>query len=142
MKSQRMTVYVIILLLPFFMLPGIGTSAGAENPPGKFVRVDTDKAPPELVMVISAIVLEMSGRPQPRGDWPEIVFSGEIAKKLREPQFRYTGFKLLQTIVDEYLTPDKNNGFARLKGHLHFLDAAERRTIVALETEYKLPRKI
>jgi hypothetical protein len=141
MKSQRMTVYIIILLLPFFMLPGIGTSVGAENPPGKFIRMDTDKASPELVMVISAIVLEMSGRPQPKGDWPEIVFSGEIAKKLREPQFRYAGFKLLQTIVDEYLTPDKNNGLARLKGHLHFLDAAERRTIVALETEYKLTSK-
>jgi hypothetical protein len=141
MKSQRMTVYIIILLLPFFMLPGICTSVGAENPPGKFIRMDTDKAPPELVMVISAIVLEMRGRPQPKGDWPEIVFSGEIAKKLREPQFRYAGFKLLQTIVDEYLTPDKNNGLARLKGHLHFLDAAERRTIVALETEYKLTSK-
>ena len=141
MKSQRMTVLIIILLQVFFTLPGIGTSVGAENPPGKFIRMDTDKAPPELVMVISAIVLEMSGRPQPKGDWPEVVFSGEITKKLREPQFRYTGFRLLQTIVDEYLTPDKNNGYARLKGNLHFLDAAERRTIVALETEYKLTSK-
>jgi hypothetical protein len=138
MKSQRMTVSIIILLLPFFILPGICISAGTKNPSGKLINLDADETPPELVMVISAIVLEMRGRPQPKGDWPEIVFSGEIAKKLREPQFRYTGFKLLQTIVDEYLTPDKNNGFARLKGHLHFLDAAERRTIVALETEYKL----
>jgi hypothetical protein len=136
-----MIVYTIIFLLPFFMLPGICTSAGAENPPGKFIRIDTDKAPPELVMVISAIVLEMRGQPQPEGDWPEIVFSPGITQKLLEPQFRYAGFKFLQTIVDEYLTPDKNNGFARLKGQLHFLDAAQRRTIVALETEYKLTSK-
>ena len=141
MKSQRMTVYIIILLLPFFMLPGICTTAAAENPPGRLISIDTDKAPPELVMVISAIVLEMRGQPQPKGDWPEIIFSRGITKKLLEPQFRYAGFKLLQTIVDEYLTPGKNNGLAKLKGHLHFLDAAKRRTIVALETEYKLTQK-
>ena len=138
MKSQRMTISIIMLLLPFFMLPGICTSAVAKDPPSKLISIDTDKAPPELVMVISAIVLEMRGQPQPRGDWPEIVFSNGITKELLEPQFRYAGFKLLQTIVDEYLTPEKNNGLARLKGHLHFLDAAKRRTIVALETEYKL----
>ena len=107
MKSQRMTIFIIILLLPFFMLPGIYTSAGAENPPGKLIRIDTDKAPPELVMVISAIVLEMRGQPQPEGDWPEIVFSPGITQKLLKPQFRYAGFKLLQTIEDEYLTPDR-----------------------------------
>jgi len=141
MKSPRMTVYTIILLLPLFMLHGVCTSAGAENPQDKLIRMDTDKAPPELVMVISAIVLEMRGQPQPEGDWPEIVFSPGITQKLLEPQFRYTGFKLLQTIADEYLTPNKNNGFARFKGLLHFLDAANRRTIVALETEYKLTAK-
>lgn len=141
MKSQRMTIHLIILFLPFFMLPGICISAGAENPPGKLISMDTGQAPPELVMVISAIVLEMRGQPQPEGDWPEIVFSPGITQKLLEPQFRYDGFKLLQTIVDEYLTPDKNNGFARVKGLLHFLDAANRRTIVALETEYKLTSK-
>ncbi len=141
MKSQKMTVYTIILLLPFFMLPGICISAGTKNPPGKSINLDTDETPPELVMVISAIVLEMSGRPQPKGDWPEIIFSPGITQKLLEPQFRYAGFELLQTIVDEYLTPDKNNGFARLKGLLHFVDAANRRTIVALETEYKLTSK-
>lgn len=141
MTSQRMTVYMIILLLPFFMLPGICISAGAKTPSGKMISIDTDDAPPELVMVVSAIVLEMRGQPQPEGDWPKVVFNGEIAKDLMEPQFRYAGFKLLQTIVDEYLTPDKNNGFAKLKGHLHFLDGAERRTIVALETEYKLTSK-
>ncbi len=141
MKSQRMTIYLVILFLPFFMLPGICISTGAENLPGKLISMDTDKAPPELVMVISAIVLEMHGQPQPKGDWPEIVFSPGITQKLLEPQFRYAGFELLQTIVDEYLTPDKNNGFARLKGLLHFLDAANRRTIVALETEYKLTSK-
>jgi len=141
MKSQRMTISIIMLLLPFFMLPGICTSAVAKDPPGRLISIDTDKAPPELVMVISAIVLEMRGQPQPKGDWPEIVFSPGITKKLLEPQFRYAGFKLLQTIVDEYLTPEKNNGLARLKGHLHFFDAAKRRTIVALETEYKLTSK-
>jgi len=141
MKLQRMTVFIIILLVPFFMLPGICISAGTKNPPGKLINMDADETPPELVMVISAIVLEMRGQPQPRGDWPEVVFSGKIAKDLLEPQFRYAGFKLLQTIVDEYLTPDKNNGFARLKGQLHFLDGANRRTIVALETEYKLDSK-
>jgi peptidoglycan hydrolase-like protein with peptidoglycan-binding domain len=141
MKSQRMTINIIILVLSFFMLPGIYTTAAAKNPPAKLISIDTDKAPPELVMVISAIVLEMRGQPQPKGDWPEIVFSRGITKELLEPQFRYAGFKLLQTIVDEYLTPDKNNGLARLKGHFHFLDAAKRRTIVALETEYKLTSK-
>lgn len=141
MKSQRMTVYTIILLLPFFMLPGVCNSAEAKNLPGKLISMNTDKAPPELVMVISAIVLEMRGQPQPKGDWPEIIFSPGITQKLLEPQFRYAGFELLQTIVDDYLTPDKNNGFARLKGLLHFLDAAKRRTIVALETEYKLTSK-
>jgi len=141
MKSQRMTINIFVLVLSFFILPGISITAVAKNPPGKFISIDTDKAPPELVMVISAIVLEMRGQPQPKGDWPEIVFPRGITKKLKEPQFRYDGFKLLQTIVDEYVTSKKNNGLARLKGHLHFLDAAKRRTIVALETEYKLTSK-
>jgi hypothetical protein len=123
------------------MFSETGISAEVKTPAGKLISIGTDEAPPELVMVISAIVLEMRGQPQPKGDWPEVVFAGEAAQNLLEPRFRYAGFKLLQTIVDAYLTPDKNNGFARLEGHLHFLDAAERRTIVALESEYKLTSK-
>lgn len=138
MKSQRMTISsILILLLSFCMLIGITTSAVAKDPPEKLISIDTDNAPPDLVMVISAIVLEMRGQTQPRGYWPEIVFSDGITKKLLEPQFRYAGFKLFQTIVDEYLPPEVNNGLTRLTGHLHFFDAAKRRTIVALETEYE-----
>ncbi|HPQ45180.1 MAG TPA: peptidoglycan-binding domain-containing protein [Syntrophales bacterium] len=138
MRLQRITICsIFILIMSFCAVTGTATSAVATEPPEKLISIDPGNAPPDLVMVISAIVLEMRGQAQPKGKWPEIVFTGGITKGLLEPQFRYAGFRLLQTMVDEYLPPEMNNGVTKLKGHLHFFDAAKRRTLVSLEIKYE-----
>jgi peptidoglycan hydrolase-like protein with peptidoglycan-binding domain len=130
---------VLILAMITALFAGLAPNAFAQaaGRPDRLVTLPTSAAPPEAVMVISAIVLEMRGQPHPKGDWPEVVFAPAVAQRLMEPRFNYAGFRLLQVIVNDYTPSAQEPGRAGLKGQFHFLDALGRRTLVGFDTEYK-----
>jgi hypothetical protein len=143
LKNNRIPTRLRCVMLMVATVVGLSAAVqGAQGNPasGQLIAIPLDEAPPEVVMVISAIVLELRGAEQPKGDWPEVVFAPAVVQGLQEPRFRYEGFRLLQAIVNEYRPPSQIPGRAGLKGHLHFVDGIERRTLVAFEADYRLTR--
>jgi peptidoglycan hydrolase-like protein with peptidoglycan-binding domain len=144
MRIHPMVKRILTLALFSFFCAGLTFNVFAQAAAVKedrLVTIPMSETPPEVVMVISAIVLEMRGEAHPKGDWPEVVFTPGVTDKLREPRFNYVGFHLLQTIVNDYQPSAQDPRRANLKGHLHFLDGFGRRTLVGFEAEYKLTEK-
>ena len=134
MTRTRIATFIVAVLL---FIGGQPVQAPAAE--RATLEFELSKLAPDLRHVISALVMRM------RGFKPEltkpVAFAPGVGQVLRETEFDYQGFDLVQVVVSDFRRHPKNKGLARVEGALRFADKMRRRVLTAFFVQYRLKKK-
>jgi len=128
-----------------FVLGFTQPAAEAKNPDGRggersIVYYDTSDLPIDVGMVLAEVVGRLRGDTPAKDDFP-VSFSEEALNGLKLDGYQYKGFAVTSVIMGEYGIVETDPLTMRLDMYISMMDAARRKALVGLLTEYRLTEK-